>query len=70
VAIRDLRVGDHVLCVDGGDDLMTPGSAHWCPVMNFRAEDETVFSDMVRINFTHTNGTKGSMTLSFGTSCM
>jgi len=35
VAIRDLRIGDHVLCVDGGDDLMTPGSGHWCPVMNF-----------------------------------
>lgn len=66
VAIRDLRIGDHVLCVDGGDDLMTPGSGHWCPVMNFARAEEAVFQDMVRINFTAANGTKGSTTISFG----
>lgn len=59
-------MNDHVLCVDGGDDLMTPGHAEWCEVVNFARAHEDVFQDMVLINFTASDGTKGSTTMSFG----
>lgn len=35
VAMRDLQVGQHVQCVDSGDDLTTPATVRWCEVVNF-----------------------------------
>lgn len=35
VAIRDVEVGQHLLCFDGGDDMLAPGVARWCEVKNF-----------------------------------
>lgn len=35
VAMRDLRIGEHVLCYEGGPDLMAPQAERWCEVKNF-----------------------------------
>lgn len=50
VAVRDLQVGQHVLCYEGGLDMSTPGSSAWCEVKNFfLSDDGTVYPDMVRL---------------------
>lgn len=35
MAIRDVRVGDSVMCFEGGSDLATPGLPRWCTVRSF-----------------------------------
>jgi hypothetical protein len=35
VAMRDLRVGQAVLCFDSGPDMHAPGAPAWCEVKNF-----------------------------------
>lgn len=35
VAIRDVEVGQHLLCFDGGDDMLAPGAARWCELNSF-----------------------------------
>jgi hypothetical protein len=35
VAMRDLQVGQHMQCVDSGDDLTEPSAVRWCEVINF-----------------------------------
>jgi hypothetical protein len=35
VPIRDVELGQHLLCFDGGDDMLAPGAARWCELNNF-----------------------------------
>jgi hypothetical protein len=35
VQLQDLRVGQHVVCYDGGVDMLAPGAPRWCEVNNF-----------------------------------
>lgn len=42
VAIRDVRVGDHVMCFEGGSDLLTPGAPRWCQVQGFVSDRAAV----------------------------
>jgi hypothetical protein len=35
VAMRDVRTGQHILCVDSGVDMTTPGALKFCEVVNW-----------------------------------
>jgi hypothetical protein len=35
ITVQNLRVGDHVSCLDGGADLSSPGKPQWCKVNGF-----------------------------------
>jgi hypothetical protein len=41
VAIRDVRVGESVMCFEGGADLSTPGAPRWCTVRSFVSQQLT-----------------------------
>lgn len=56
VNMEHLRVGDHVLCVDGGEDLLTPGSTQWCEVMNFVSALENWVLDVQQLGSTQCAG--------------
>jgi hypothetical protein len=35
VTMRGLKTGQHVQCVDSGDDFTTPTRVRWCEVVNW-----------------------------------
>jgi hypothetical protein len=32
--MRQLKTGDHVMCVDTADDMLVPTTVQWCEVKN------------------------------------
>lgn len=63
VAMRDLKTGQRVQCLDSGADLTQPSAVKWCDVMAWlHAEPKQL--QQTRITFTRAGGSTGSITVS------
>lgn len=69
VAIRDLKTGDYVMCLNTTDDLREATTTTWCEVKNWLNADQLTFLQ-TQYSFTYPAGagkragTSGSLTLS------
>jgi hypothetical protein len=49
MAMRDVKTGQHILCVDSGVDMTTPGGLKFCEVMNWVSLGGTVLAEGYRV---------------------
>lgn len=63
VAMRDVRTGQFLQCLDSDDDMRVPTNLTWCEVVNWGQAEDTL-SAHVRIFFDKPSGEQGSLTVS------
>ena len=62
MALRDVRTGQFLQCLDSGDDLRVPTTPTWCEVINW-GQAEVGLNPHVRIRFDKPSGGQGSLTV-------
>lgn len=62
IAMREIRTGQFLQCLDSGDDMRVPTSPTWCPVVNWGQAEEKA-TRQIRISFEKPSGALGSLTV-------
>lgn len=57
-----MQIGQHIQCLESGNDMVVPGKVKWCKVMNFVHADGRMATQR-KLTYTRPDNTAGSITL-------